>query len=41
MRHDNFDTSTTELPSKNLMRFLITYYLGDKPLNSKQLFLNI
>ena len=41
MGNDNFDSSTTELQSKNLMRFLINYYLGDKPLNSKQLFLNI
>ena len=41
MGNDNFDSATTELQSKNLMRFLINYYLGDKPLNSKQLFLNI
>ena len=41
MGNDNFDSVTTELQSKNLMRFLINYYLGDKPLNSKQLFLNI
>ena len=41
MGNDNFDSAITELQSKNLMRFLINYYLGDKPLNSKQLFLNI
>jgi len=41
MANDDFKSATTELQSKNLMRFLINYYLGDKPLNSKQLFLNI
>ena len=41
MGNNDFDSANTELQSKNLMRFLINYYLGDKPLNSKQLFLNI
>jgi len=41
MGNNNFGSAATELQSKNLMRFLINYYLGDKPLNSKQLFLNI
>ena len=41
MAKDNFDPASTAIQSKNLMRFLINHYLGEKPLNSKQLFLNI
>jgi len=41
MAQDDYKEDNTQLQSKQLMRYLINYYLGDKPLNSKQLFTNL
>ncbi|MAS00341.1 MAG: DNA repair protein RecO [Nitrosomonadales bacterium] len=41
MANDEYKEDNTQLQSKQLMRYLINYYLGDKPLNSKKLFTNI
>ena len=41
MNADNYESSQTEKQSKLLMRYLIAHYLGNKPLNSKQLFSHI
>ena len=38
---DEYEEDKTQLQSKQLMRYLINHYLGDKPLNSKKLFTNI
>ena len=41
MAQDEYKDDNTQLQSKPLMRYLISYYLGDKPLNSRQLFTNL
>jgi DNA repair protein RecO (recombination protein O) len=41
MAQNSYQSNQTELQSKQLMRYLIGYYLGDKPLNSKKLFLHL
>ena len=41
MAKDDYQDVKTEQQSKQLMRYLIGHYLGDKPLNSKQLFLHL
>jgi len=41
MAQDEYKEDNTQLQSKQLMRYLISYYLGDKPLNSKKLFTNL
>jgi DNA repair protein RecO (recombination protein O) len=41
MASDDYTDHTTEMQSKQLMRYLIGHYIGDKPLNSKQLFLHL
>jgi DNA repair protein RecO (recombination protein O) len=41
MAQDEYKEDNTQLQSKQLMRYLISHYLGDKPLNSKQLFTNL
>ena len=41
MAEDEYKEDNTQLQSKQLMRYLISHYLGDKPLNSKQLFTNL
>ena len=41
MAQDEYKDDNTQLQSKQLMRYLISHYLGDKPLNSKQLFTNL
>ena len=41
MANDEYKEDKTQLQSKQLMRYLINHYLGDKPLNSKKLFTNI
>ena len=38
---NEYKEDNTQLQSKQLMRYLISHYLGDKPLNSKQLFTNL
>lgn len=41
MAQDVYKEDNTQLQSKQLMRYLISHYLGDKPLNSRQLFKNL
>ena len=41
MAQDEYKEDNTQLQSKQLMRYLISYYLGDKPLNSRKLFTNL
>ena len=41
MASDDYRDPKTEIQSKQLMRYLIGHYIGDKPLNSKQLFLHL
>jgi len=41
MNSDDYRDPKTEIQSKQLMRYLIGHYIGDKPLNSKQLFLHL
>ena len=38
MSKNNYDDAITKKQSKQLMRYVIGFYLGDKPLNSKKLF---
>jgi len=38
MATNRYDDAATLKQSKQLMRHLIAFYLGDKPLNSKKLF---
>ena len=39
MANDEYKEDKTQLQSKQLMRYLINHYIGDKPLYSKQLFM--
>ena len=39
MSDDNYENKKTEQESKQLMRYLINHYIGDKPLYSKRLFM--
>jgi len=41
MNQDTYETPTTKLQSKQLMRLLLGYYLGDKPLHTRQLLLDL
>ena len=41
MAGDDYKDPTTEMQSKQLMRYLIGNYIGEKPLNSKKLFLHL
>ena len=41
MAADDYKDPTTEMQSKQLMRYLIGHYIGEKPLNSKKLFLHL
>jgi DNA repair protein RecO (recombination protein O) len=41
MADDNYEDPLTEKQSKQLMRYLINHYIGDKPLHSKQLFMAV
>lgn len=41
MNQDLYLTPTTKLQSKQLMRLLLGYYLGDKPLHTRQLLLDL
>ena len=40
MEANCYDDKVTEKESKQLMRYLINYYVGDKPLHSKKLFMS-
>ena len=39
--NDNYSNSQTQLQSKQLMRYLLAYYLGDKPLYTRQLLIDL
>ncbi|MEN9750790.1 MAG: repair protein RecO, partial [Pseudomonadota bacterium] len=41
MAHDQYLDKETQQQSKQLMRYLLGFYLGDKPLHSKQLFVDL
>ena len=41
MAEDEYKEDNTQLQSKQLMRYLISHYLGDKPLNSRKIFTNL
>ena len=39
--HDNYSDATTQNQSKALMRYLLAHYLGDKPLHTRQLLIDL
>ena len=41
MAQDNYKTVQTKQQSKQLMRYLLTQYLGDKPLHTRQLLIDL
>jgi DNA repair protein RecO (recombination protein O) len=41
MASDNYVSSQTQQQSKQLMRYLLAYYLGDKPLHTRQLLIDL
>lgn len=41
MAHDEYDDPKTKLQSKQLMRMLLSHYLGDKPLHTRQLLMDL
>jgi DNA repair protein RecO (recombination protein O) len=41
MASDQYIDKETQQQSKQLMRYLLSFYLGDKPLHSKQLFVDL
>ena len=41
MANDQYLDKETQQQSKQLMRYLLGFYLGDKPLHSKQLFVDL
>jgi len=41
MARDDYADSATQSQSKQLMRYLLTHYLGDKPLHTRQLLIDI
>ncbi len=41
MARDNYTASQTQQQSKQLMRYLLTHYLGDKPLHTRQLLIDL
>ena len=41
MANDDYIDSQTQNQSKQLMRYLLAYYLGDKPLHTRQLLLDL
>lgn len=41
MTEDNYQNPITKLQSKQLMRLLLGYYLGDKPLHTRQLLIDL
>ena len=41
MARDNYADSATQSQSKQLMRYLIAHYLGDKPLHTRQLLIDL
>jgi len=41
MAQDNYNTEQTKQQSKQLMRYLLAHYLGDKPLYTRQLLIDL
>jgi DNA repair protein RecO (recombination protein O) len=41
MSQENYQNQTTKLQSKQIMRQLLAYYLGDKPLHTRQLLVDL
>lgn len=41
MANNDYSTSATQQQSKLLMRYLLTYYLGEKPLHTRQLLIDL
>lgn len=41
MAHDDYTSMQTQQESKKLMRYLLTHYLGDKPLHTRQLLIDL
>ncbi len=41
MLHDDYSDEQTQQQSKQLMRYLLAYYLGDKPLHTRQLLIDL
>jgi DNA repair protein RecO (recombination protein O) len=41
MAHDDYSGAQTQTQSKQLMRYLLTHYLGDKPLHTRQLLIDL
>ena len=41
MARDDYADSATQSQSKQLMRYLIAHYLGDKPLHTRQLLIDL
>ncbi len=41
MANDDYDDPKTKLQSKQLMRMLLSHYLGDKPLHTRQLLMDL
>lgn len=41
MANDNYSNGQTQQQSKQLMRHLLTHYLGDKPLHTRQLLIDL
>lgn len=41
MANDNYHDTQTQQQSKQLMRYLLAYYLGDKPLHTRQLLIDL
>lgn len=41
MANDDYSNAQTQQQSKQLMRYLLTHYLGDKPLHTRQLLIDL
>ena len=41
MAHDDYISTQTQQQSKQLMRYLLAHYLGDKPLHTRQLLIDL
>lgn len=41
MANDDYSSTQTKQQSKQLMRYLLTHYLGDKPLHTRQLLIDL
>jgi DNA repair protein RecO (recombination protein O) len=41
MARDDYSDAQTQLQSKQLMRYLLAHYLGDKPLHTRQLLIDL